>query len=33
MLEKTWYQFQDEAYRKIAIDWLNSNNIKYITEA
>ncbi len=28
-IEKDWYQFRDEAYKEIAISWLESNNFAY----
>lgn len=28
-IENKWYEYRDKAYRKIALDWLDANNIKY----
>jgi len=28
-LEQEWYDFRDEAYKQIARDWCNTNNIRY----
>ena len=28
-LEQEWYDFRDEAYKQIARDWCNANNIRY----
>ena len=29
VIENKWYEYRDKAYRKIALDWLDANNIKY----
>jgi hypothetical protein len=28
-LEKDWYKYRDEAYKEMAIEWCNDNNLEY----
>ena len=31
-IDQAWYQFRHAAYREIAIDWLEANDIPYIDD-
>ncbi|MCC6603742.1 MAG: hypothetical protein IT327_11055 [Anaerolineae bacterium] len=31
-LEEDWYEFREQAFKKIAIEWLQSNEIAYTDE-
>jgi len=31
-IEKDWFKFRDEAYKEIAVDWLESNGFSYIND-
>lgn len=31
-IEEDWYEFRDEKYKELAIDWCEDNNIRYVDD-